>query len=219
MSFTLVGRVRRCCVRTIASPPSRRPIWSLLRGAVILVGFSMVQQQAVAQLAQVLLMCHGHKDFAPHHDNLSLAGFQCAVGSASVMSACFGRPTQITAFALDPDTRNNAHSYQTAVPLAVASGVNTLIDPPSSPDSRLYSDPFFVLVDFEAYLQTQQRNDGRWLDQRVWCCSSLMNTARSGLFSSDRSTQDYANRISNVDPIPLELAFSLSEKAAHQPST
>ena len=108
MSFTLVGRVRRCCVRTIASPPSRRPIWSLLRGAVILVGFSMVQQQAVAQLAQVLLMRHGHKDSGPHHDNLSLAGFQRAVGLASVMSACFGRPTQITAFALDPDTRNNA---------------------------------------------------------------------------------------------------------------
>ena len=108
MSFTLVGRVRRCCMRTIASPPSRRPICSLLRGAVILVSFSMVQQQAVAQLSLDLLMRQGHKDSGAHHDNLSLAGVQRAVGLASVMSACFCRPSQITAFALDPDTSNNA---------------------------------------------------------------------------------------------------------------
>jgi starch phosphorylase len=68
------------------------------------------------------------------------------------------------------------------------------------------------------YLQAQQRIDGRWLDQRGWRCSSLMNTARSGFFSSDRSIQDYANRIWNVDSMPVELACSLSEKAAHQPS-
>jgi len=80
----------------------------LLRGAVILASFGIVQQQAVSQLAQDLLMRRGHKDSGPHHDNLSLAGFQRAVGLACVMSACFGRPTQITAFALDPDTRNNA---------------------------------------------------------------------------------------------------------------
>ena len=46
-----------------------------------------------------------------------------------------------------------------------------------------------------------------------------MNTACSGFFSFDRSIQDYANRIWNVDPMPVELAFSLSEKASHQPST
>ena len=103
--------------------------------------------------------------------------------------------------------------------MAVASGANTVIDPPSSPDSRLYSEPFFVLADFEACLHVWQRNDGRWLDQRVWRCSSVMNTARSGFFSSDRSIQDDANRIWNVDPMPVELAFSLFEKASHQPST
>jgi len=85
-------------------------------------------------------------------------------------------------------------------------------------DGLFHSDPFFVLADFEAYLQAQQRIDGRWLDQRGWRCSSLMNTARSGFFSSDRSIQDYANRIWNVDSMPVELACSLSEKAAHQPS-
>jgi starch phosphorylase len=83
----------------------------------------------------------------------------------------------------------------------------------------LHSDPFFVLADFEAYLQAQQRIDGRWLDQRGWRTSALMNTARSGFFSSDRSIQDYADRIWNVDPMPVELACSLSEQGAQHPSS
>jgi starch phosphorylase len=86
-------------------------------------------------------------------------------------------------------------------------------------DGLLHSDPFFVLADFEAYLQAQQRIDGRWLDQRGWRTSSLMNMARSGFFSSDRSIQDYADRIWNVDPMPVELACSLPEQGAQQPSS
>jgi hypothetical protein len=86
--------------------------------------------------AQVLLMRHGHKDPAAHHYNLSPAGFQRALALASVIPACFGTPTQITTFALDPDTSKNARSYQTAVPLAVASGVNIRLDRSSIQDSK-----------------------------------------------------------------------------------
>jgi starch phosphorylase len=82
----------------------------------------------------------------------------------------------------------------------------------------LQSDSFFVLADFEAYLQAQQRIDGRWLDQRGWRHSSLMNTARSGFFSSDRSIQDYADRVWKVDPMPVELACSLPGQGVQQPS-
>ena len=83
-------------------------------------------------------------------------------------------------------------------------------------DGLLHSDPFFVLADFEAYLQAQQRIDGRWLDQQGWRQSSLMNTARSGFFSSDRSIHDYAERIWCVDPMPVELACSLPGQGAQQ---
>ena len=86
-------------------------------------------------------------------------------------------------------------------------------------DGLLHSDPFFVLADFEAYVQAQRRVDGRWLDQRGWRHSSLMNTARSGFFSSDRSIQDYAHRIWHVDPMPVELACSLPEQTTQQPSS
>jgi starch phosphorylase len=86
-------------------------------------------------------------------------------------------------------------------------------------DGLQHSDPFFVFADFEAYLQVQQRVDGRWLDQHGWRRSSLMNTARSGFFSSDRSIQDYAARVWKVDPMPVELACSLTEPAAQQPAS
>ncbi|MBV2351156.1 glycogen/starch/alpha-glucan phosphorylase [Synechococcus sp. HK05] len=78
------------------------------------------------------------------------------------------------------------------------------------------SDPFFVLADFDAYLQAQQRVDRRWRDPSGWRRSSLMNTARSGFFSSDRSVQEYADRVWNVKPLPVELACSLMEPSPHQ---
>ena len=84
-------------------------------------------------------------------------------------------------------------------------------------DGLLHADPFFVLADFEAYLQAQQRIDARWLDQSGWRRSSLMNTARSGFFSSDRSIHDYADRVWKVKPMPVELACSLTD-AQQQPS-
>jgi hypothetical protein len=101
-----------------------------------MAGLALLSEPVRAVPAQVLLMRHGHKDPAAHHYNLSPAGFQRALALASVIPACFGSPTQIISFALDPDTSKNARSYQTAVPLAVASGVNIRLDHTSIKDSR-----------------------------------------------------------------------------------
>ena len=76
-------------------------------------------------------------------------------------------------------------------------------------DGLIHSDPFFVLADFEAYLAAQARLDQHWADQAAWRCSSLMNTARSGFFSSDRSIQHYAEHIWQVKPRPVELACQI----------
>ena len=127
----------RVRLRSIAPP--------LIGVTLTLAGLALVQP-VQSRPAQVLLMRHGHKDPAAHHYNLSPAGFQRALALASVIPACFGSPTQITTFAFDPDTSKNARSYQTAVPLAVASGVNIRLDRTSLHDSkrsgeRLLQDP------------------------------------------------------------------------------
>jgi starch phosphorylase len=62
-------------------------------------------------------------------------------------------------------------------------------------------DPFFVLADFDDYVQAQSRVDAVWLDRRRWTTMSLLNTARSGFFSSDRAIRDYANSIWKVHPL------------------
>ena len=54
------------------------------------------------------------------------------------------------------------------------------------------SDPFFVMADFEDYLKTQEIVSNAWNDKQKWNKMALLNTARSGYFSSDRSIREYS---------------------------
>lgn len=65
------------------------------------------------------------------------------------------------------------------------------------------SDPFFLFADFNDYLRAQGEVDQAWHDRTRWNRMSLLNTARTGFFSSDRSIKDYAKRIWKVEPFPL----------------
>jgi starch phosphorylase len=69
-------------------------------------------------------------------------------------------------------------------------------------------DPFFVLADFDDYVQAQSRVDAVWLDRRRWTTMSLLNTARSGFFSSDRAIRDYASSIWKVHPLSASMTSS-----------
>jgi hypothetical protein len=91
---------------------------------------------AQALPARIILLRHGHKDPASATYNLSPAGFQRALALAHVIPSCFGVPSQIATFDLDSETSKSARSYQTAVPLAIATGVNIRIDRSSLVDSR-----------------------------------------------------------------------------------
>jgi starch phosphorylase len=64
------------------------------------------------------------------------------------------------------------------------------------------NDPFFVLADFADYLRVQDEVSHTWADRSRWQRLSVLNTARTGFFSSDRSIRDYNERIWKV--VPLE---------------
>ena len=65
-------------------------------------------------------------------------------------------------------------------------------------DNLLYNDPFCVFADFSDYLDAQDRVSNAWVDHKRWNQMSLINTARSGFFSSDRSIRDYCKNIWNI---------------------
>lgn len=67
-------------------------------------------------------------------------------------------------------------------------------------DSLLHKgDYFLVLADYAAYVETQEKLDKLYLDQKEWNRVALLNTARVGKFSSDRTIRDYAEEIWKVD--------------------
>jgi starch phosphorylase len=70
-------------------------------------------------------------------------------------------------------------------------------------------DPYFLLADFADYLAAQERVAKAWKNPGEWLRMSVLNTARSGFFSSDRSIRDYAERIWQVEPRPLVMGCEL----------
>jgi len=62
-------------------------------------------------------------------------------------------------------------------------------------------DPFMVLADFNAYRETQRKIDAAYRDQTKWQKMAILNTARMGKFSSDRTIQEYADDIWGIKPL------------------
>jgi starch phosphorylase len=62
---------------------------------------------------------------------------------------------------------------------------------------------YMVLADLRAYIQTQDRVDRAYKDRTGWVRKSILNVARSGKFSSDRTIQEYATEIWHVEPCPI----------------
>ncbi len=64
-------------------------------------------------------------------------------------------------------------------------------------------DPYLVLADFAAYLACQDEVSRAFEDRERWTQMAILNVARAGKFSSDRTIREYAEEIWRVKPVPV----------------
>lgn len=69
-------------------------------------------------------------------------------------------------------------------------------------DHLINQDPFMVLADYRSYIDCQDRISAVYDDASRWARMSILNVARIGYFSSDRSIRDYARLIWDIAPMP-----------------
>jgi glycogen phosphorylase len=67
-------------------------------------------------------------------------------------------------------------------------------------ENLLGHDPFLLLADYQAYIDAQEKVSALWSDEAAWTRKSILNSARMGKFSSDRSIRDYCERVWNIQP-------------------
>ncbi|MDA7792703.1 glycogen/starch/alpha-glucan phosphorylase [Glaciecola sp.] len=60
-------------------------------------------------------------------------------------------------------------------------------------------DPYLCLADYDSYSKAQERVDAAYRDQSDWARMAILNTAKMGKFTSDRSIKDYVERIWNLE--------------------
>jgi len=72
-------------------------------------------------------------------------------------------------------------------------------------DSLLTRDEYLLLADYPAYIECQDRVSEAYRDLDRWSHMSILNTARIGKFSSDRSIREYCQEIWKADPISVRL--------------
>jgi starch phosphorylase len=65
----------------------------------------------------------------------------------------------------------------------------------------LTRDDYMLLADYQSYAECQQRVSQACCDQNAWTRMSILNAARVGRFSSDRSIREYCRDIWKVTPL------------------
>ncbi len=70
-------------------------------------------------------------------------------------------------------------------------------------DSLLHNDEFMLLADYQSYIECQERVSRIYRDEESWTRMSILNVARMGKFSSDRSIREYAEKIWKTEPLQV----------------
>jgi starch phosphorylase len=73
-------------------------------------------------------------------------------------------------------------------------------------DNLLYTDNFLLLADYQSYIDCQDHVSRTYRDQEHWTRMSILNVARMGKFSSDRSIREYCEAIWQVNPVQIPLS-------------
>jgi starch phosphorylase len=105
-----------------------------------------------------------------------------------------------------PMDRYHGNPELKAVVDSIASGVFS----PGEPhlfrpivDSLLHQDTYLLLADYPAYLQCQEEVGRTYQDQEKWTRMAILNVARMGKFSTDRTIQQYTDEIWGVKPVRM----------------
>ena len=72
-------------------------------------------------------------------------------------------------------------------------------------NSLLTSDEYMLLADYQSYIDCQDRVSLAYKDREAWTRMSILNVARIGKFSSDRSIRDYCADIWKSWPVKIQL--------------
>jgi len=78
-------------------------------------------------------------------------------------------------------------------------------------DSLLNYDEYMLCADYQSYVDCQERVSQTYRNQDVWTRMSILNVARMGKFSSDRTIRQYSDEIWKVSPVPVSLEDSDQE--------
>jgi starch phosphorylase len=80
-------------------------------------------------------------------------------------------------------------------------------------DNLLWHDPYFVFADYQSYADCQTHVDQTYGDKDNWTRMSILNAARSGKFSSDRTIREYCDDIWEAKPVRVQLLSQEEVKA------
>ena len=89
---------------------------------------------------------------------------------------------------------------------AAVDAIGTVFKHDQIAEEILSHDEYLTLVDYRACIDCQDAVDAAWRDQDRWTRMSVLNTARSGFFSSDRTVADYCESIWHAQPVPVPKA-------------